>query len=103
MDTIAKPLRSWWNASNDSKPERGEGRLASNEDVIVYPLHMLDQAPVLRSIIITWTLRFDAILDTELLRNSLDHLLTMGDWRKLGGRLRTKVGRLSTAWLHNCS
>ncbi|KAM0241439.1 hypothetical protein ACHAP5_007636 [Fusarium lateritium] len=54
----------------------------------VYPLHMLDNTKNLRGIVITWTLRFDDVLDADELHDALSRLLDSGDWRKLGGRLR---------------
>ncbi|KAL3587656.1 hypothetical protein FPOAC2_13554 [Fusarium poae] len=54
----------------------------------VYPLHMLDNTKTLRSIVVTWTLRFDDVLDADKLHNALARLLDMSDWRKLGGRMR---------------
>jgi hypothetical protein len=57
----------------------------------VYPLHMLDNTKTLRSIVVTWTLRFDDVLDADKLHNALARLLDMSDWRKLGGRMRLSV------------
>ncbi|KAK0385862.1 hypothetical protein NLU13_7039 [Sarocladium strictum] len=54
----------------------------------VYPLHMLDDTKTLRGITLTWILRFDDVLDADKLHDALVRLLDMGDWRKLGGRLR---------------
>ncbi|ORY09327.1 hypothetical protein BCR34DRAFT_589431 [Clohesyomyces aquaticus] len=56
----------------------------------VYPVHMLDDSKSLRDIVVAWTLRFDDVLDSEKLHSSLLRLLEIGDWRKLGGRLRLK-------------
>lgn len=58
---------------------------------IIYPVHTLDDTRTLRSILITWTLCFNDVLDAEKLRSSLARLLEIGDWRKIGGRLRLKV------------
>ncbi|KAF5588043.1 lysr family regulatory [Fusarium subglutinans] len=61
---------------------------------IVFPLHEFDDSTINRYMQ-HWTLRFDAILDTEKLCTALTHLLSLGDWRKLGGRLEfNKVGKL---------
>lgn len=57
----------------------------------VYPLHMLDDTKTLRGITLTWILRFDDVLDADKLHDALVRLLDMGDWRKLGGRLRLNV------------
>ncbi|KAF2007692.1 hypothetical protein P154DRAFT_583862 [Amniculicola lignicola CBS 123094] len=61
----------------------------------IYPVHMLDDTPTLRGIIVTWTLCFNDVLDADKLHSSLSELLEIGDWRKVGGRLRLKPnGRL---------
>lgn len=57
----------------------------------VYPVHMLDDTKTLRGIIVTWTLRFNDVLDPDKLHASLSKLLEIGDWKKVGGRLRLKV------------
>lgn len=57
----------------------------------VYPVHMLDDTKTLRDIVVTWTLRFNDVLDADQLYASLSTLLEIGDWRKVGGRLRLKV------------
>ncbi|CAM1503471.1 Fc.00g010620.m01.CDS01 [Cosmosporella sp. VM-42] len=54
----------------------------------IYPLHMLDDTKTLRDIVVTWTLRFNDVLDADKLHVSLSRLLEIGDWRKVGGRLR---------------
>lgn len=56
----------------------------------IYPLHMLDDAPTLRGIVVTWTLRFNDVLDPDRLHASLSRLLEIGDWRKAGGQLRLR-------------
>lgn len=67
----------------------------------VYPLHMLDDTKTLRGIVVTWTLRFDDVLDADTLRDSLSRLLEIGDWRKLGGRLRLNVRKEhDIVWFH---
>lgn len=57
----------------------------------IYPVHMLDDTNTLRDIVVTWTLRFNDVLDADKLHRSLSRLLEIGDWRKLGGRLRLNV------------
>ncbi|KAH8891617.1 hypothetical protein GQ53DRAFT_687175 [Thozetella sp. PMI_491] len=68
-------------------PPAGAPQLAAESDDI-YPVHMLDDTKSLRGIVVTWTLRFNDVLDAEKLHNSLSRLLEIGDWRKIGGRLR---------------
>ena len=55
---------------------------------------MLDDTKTLRSIVVTWTLCFNDVLDAGNLHASLSRLLEIGDWRKVGGRLRLKVSFL---------
>lgn len=62
--------------------------VASDE---VYPLHMLDDTKTYRNIVVSWTLRFNDVLDATRLQASLSKLLEIGDWKKLGGRLRLQV------------
>ncbi|KAL5001377.1 hypothetical protein BDV10DRAFT_182610 [Aspergillus recurvatus] len=49
-----------------------------------------DDTKTPRNIVVTWTLRFNDVLDADKLHASLSRLLGIGDWRKLGGRLRLK-------------
>jgi hypothetical protein len=60
----------------------------------IYPTHMLDGAEAIKGIVIVWTLRFNDVLDADRLHVTLTKLLEIGDWRKLGGRLRLKVSFL---------
>lgn len=57
----------------------------------VVPMYDFDARPQVRDIIIGWTLRFDDILDADKLNVALSRLLEIGNWRKLGGRLRERV------------
>ncbi|KAH7129549.1 hypothetical protein B0J13DRAFT_509917 [Dactylonectria estremocensis] len=56
----------------------------------VFPLHFLDNLHTGRVIVLSETLRFDQVLDAEKLCEGLAKLLQQGDWRKLGGRLRSR-------------
>ncbi|KAK1979264.1 hypothetical protein LZ30DRAFT_631512 [Colletotrichum cereale] len=61
----------------------------------VYPLHVLDDTKMYREIFINWIMVFDDVLDPEKLRRSLTRVLELGDWKKIGGRLRLREdGRL---------
>ncbi|KAJ6146816.1 hypothetical protein N7497_008798 [Penicillium chrysogenum] len=73
-------------------PPESPPPLAGTDDV--YPVHMLDDTKTLRDIVVTWTLRFNDVLNVDSLHASLSKLLEIGDWRKLGGRLRLKNGEL---------
>ncbi|CZR65590.1 uncharacterized protein PAC_15490 [Phialocephala subalpina] len=65
-------------------PRRGE------MDDDVYPVHLLDNANDYRNLFMSYLFRFKDILDSDKLADSLTKLLEIGDWRKLGGRLRLK-------------
>ncbi|OBT41297.1 hypothetical protein VE00_08452 [Pseudogymnoascus sp. WSF 3629] len=60
----------------------------------VYPLFMLDDNKILHGIVVTWTLRFNDLLDADRLHTSLCRLLSIGDWRKVGGRLSRNANAL---------
>ncbi|ROT41992.1 hypothetical protein SODALDRAFT_374374 [Sodiomyces alkalinus F11] len=57
----------------------------------IFPVHFFDDTPTYRDLILCWTLRFNDVLDADKLHDALVRLLNMGDWRKLGGRLRLRV------------
>ncbi|KAF5640440.1 chloramphenicol acetyltransferase-like domain protein [Fusarium sp. NRRL 52700] len=57
-------------------------------DDIVYPTHMIDNVSVLKFLVMAWTMRFNDVLNADKLHQSLSELLNIGDWKKLGGRLR---------------
>ena len=57
----------------------------------VLPVHFFDDSATNRTLIISWTLRFNEVLDADKLNNSLQKLLSIGGWRRLGGRLRETV------------
>lgn len=73
-------------------PARPPPAKAGDDDI--FPVHMLDDTKTLRGIVVTWTLRFNDVLDADKLHDSLSRLLEIGDWRKVGGRLRLNVSFL---------
>lgn len=72
-------------------PETVLEATSSSEQDHVYPVHMLDDSTTLRGIVMTWTLCFNDVLDADRLHTALSKLLSIGDWKKLGGRLRLNV------------
>jgi hypothetical protein len=70
-----------------------EAKPADSVPEDVYPVFTLDDNETLRGIVVTWTLRFNDVLDADKLHKSLWRLLEIGDWRKLGGRLRLNASR----------
>lgn len=73
--------------------QAGPKRPARVQTDEILPVYDFDSRPQVRNIIIGWTLRFDDILDADKLGIALSRLLEIGDWRKLGGRLRETVSR----------
>ncbi|RDA87076.1 hypothetical protein CP532_0187 [Ophiocordyceps camponoti-leonardi (nom. inval.)] len=59
----------------------------ADDDDEVYPLHVFDGAEYNRKFI-SWLMRFNDVLDADRLHDALARLLEIGDWRKLGGRLK---------------
>jgi hypothetical protein len=60
-------------------------------DVQVISLHSKDDTWKNRGIALEFTLHFDHVLDSDRLRYSLQRLLEIGEWKKLGARLRLNV------------
>lgn len=58
-----------------------------------YPVHLMDGCK-LNHKVLGWTMRFNDVLDADKLHSSLTRLLSIGDWRKLGGRLKRNVSFL---------
>ncbi|KAH6985360.1 hypothetical protein EDB80DRAFT_224194 [Ilyonectria destructans] len=71
----------------ESTPRRQPPKVETDD---VYPVHFLDDLPSYRAMVLSWTLRFNDVLDADKLHNALAKLLERGDWRKLGGRVRTR-------------
>jgi hypothetical protein len=61
----------------------------------VIPGHFFDDNSINRSVLLYITLRFDHVLDPERLRHGLESLMQIGDWRKLGARVRLTVSTTS--------
>lgn len=57
----------------------------------VYPVHLLDTAQDFRKLFLAYLFVFTDVLDAQKLADSLSELLAIGDWKKLGGRLRKNV------------
>lgn len=58
-----------------------------------YPVHLLDGAKY-QQCILTMFIRFNDVLDPGKIKEAISQLLSIGDWRKLGGRFRRKGSRL---------
>lgn len=68
-----------------------DGLAPAFPDDHVFPVHAMDDTKTMRSILLAWTLCFNDVLDANKLQSSLAELFEIGDWRKLGGRLRLDV------------
>ncbi|KAJ5818542.1 hypothetical protein N7474_004133 [Penicillium riverlandense] len=53
----------------------------------IYPVHTLDDIKSNRTYV-DWLMVFNDVLDAKKLNDALSRLLDIGDWKKLGGRLR---------------
>ncbi|KAK4624440.1 Acetyltransferase BOT5 [Fulvia fulva] len=56
----------------------------------IYPLHSLDDTKSNRQFV-SWLLRFNDVLNAEVLHDALCRLLGQTTWRKLGGRLKQRT------------
>lgn len=64
----------------------------------IYPVHLLDNAKTFRNYE-SYLFRFNDVLDSKKLYSSLSRLLEIGNWRKVGGRLRLKVCIMDITYL----
>lgn len=62
----------------------------------IIPAHSHDDTATFRAIILDFTLRFDDVLDPEAMRRALARLMELGNWKKLGSRLRINVLAVSS-------
>lgn len=67
-------------------------QIQGNEKDIVIPFHYLDDMWHNKALLLDFTYRFDDLLDADMLKSSLERLMEMDGWRKLGGRVRINVG-----------
>ncbi|KAG6075720.1 hypothetical protein E4U33_002001 [Claviceps sp. LM78 group G4] len=65
--------------------------LYKHEEEQVYPIHCLDQPTTAKQSLRTWVMCFNDVLIAPKLHEALCHLLEIGDWKKLGTRLRVRV------------
>ncbi|KAK2592287.1 hypothetical protein QQS21_010007 [Conoideocrella luteorostrata] len=67
--------------------KRSAAAAASTTDWDEYPVHLMDRQKMNYKVL-GWAMRFNDVLDADQLHCALTQLLELGDWRKLGGRLR---------------
>jgi hypothetical protein len=78
-------------------PRQPPAKIASDE---VYPVYPWDDNKTLRSIIVTWTMVFDDVLDAEVLKRGLEGVIAREGWMKVGGRIRKGVSlTVSSFWV----
>ncbi|KAM7202680.1 hypothetical protein V8F33_002606 [Rhypophila sp. PSN 637] len=54
----------------------------------VLPVHPIDGSTVIRNMTMGTGFRFNQVLDCDMIHGALVRLLKIGDWKRLGGRLR---------------
>lgn len=59
----------------------------------IIPLYFWDNQQYARGVVLDCTFRFDDVMDTEKICLALERLLEIGEWRKLGARLRLNVSK----------
>jgi hypothetical protein len=65
-------------------------------------MHAFDDTPFMRKCPLLWTIRFDEILDADMLNEALSKLFEMDGWRRLGGRIRLNVsGFIASRYITN--
>ncbi|CVK96765.1 uncharacterized protein FMAN_11094 [Fusarium mangiferae] len=67
-------------------PKRPQFPTVPTDEVL--PMHPFDDTPFMRKCPMLWTIRFDEILDADILNEALSKLFEMDGWRRLGGRIR---------------
>ncbi|KAF5639236.1 hypothetical protein F52700_4088 [Fusarium sp. NRRL 52700] len=67
-------------------PKRPQFPTVPTDEVL--PMHAFDDTPFMRKSPMLWTIRFDEILDADMLNEALSKLFEMDGWRRLGGRIR---------------
>ncbi|RBR08440.1 uncharacterized protein FIESC28_10240 [Fusarium coffeatum] len=60
----------------------------TNPTDTILPVYYFDDTPLLRNYVQCSTLRFNDVLDAEMLKDSLSRVIALPGWRKLGGRVR---------------
>ncbi|KAJ4127830.1 hypothetical protein NW768_008108 [Fusarium equiseti] len=69
----------------------------TNPTDTILPVYYFDDTPLLRNYVQCSTLRFNDVLDAEMLKESLSRVIALPGWRKLGGRVRMNVSTLVKA------
>ncbi|KAJ4017479.1 hypothetical protein NW752_001385 [Fusarium irregulare] len=67
---------------------RQSSNYPTNPTDTILPVYYFDDTPLLRNYVQCSTLRFNDVLDVEMLRESLSRVVALPGWRKLGGRVR---------------
>lgn len=57
----------------------------------IYPVHFYDDTEIFRKSQGVWLIRFDDVLDPDIVHGSLERLCALPGWRKCGGRVRVNV------------
>ena len=70
---------------------RQSSNYPTNPTDTILPVYYFDDTPLLRNYVQCSTLRFNDVLDAEMLKESLSRVIALPGWRKLGGRVRMDV------------
>lgn len=73
-----------------SSSQNGTAPLIVEGDRIV-PMHLFDDTTANNNVPLSVTLCFNKVLQPDRIHSALVRLLQIGEWRKLGGRLRQHV------------
>ena len=57
----------------------------------IVSMHLFDDTTANNNVLLSVTLCFDKVLNSDRIHSALVRLLNIGEWRKLGGRLRRHV------------
>ncbi|KAI9035563.1 uncharacterized protein KD926_003265 [Aspergillus affinis] len=85
MNQILEAVRYWLGSAKQTS------RRNDLDPYEAFPVHFIDQAGIIRDSIITYTFRYNYILEPTKLQDALVRLLQSGDWRKMSGRLRRQI------------
>lgn len=83
-------MRNYEKFTRDSDLESAKDECLLYEDEVL-PIHFIDQAAIIRKIVLNYTFRYDNVLDARTLHESLIQLVHTPGWRKISGRLRANV------------
>ncbi|KAG6260967.1 hypothetical protein E4U46_003170 [Claviceps purpurea] len=88
----------WHSRTKRYRSSKKREPLYKHEEEQVYPIHCLDQPTTAKQSLRTWVMCFNDVLIAPKLHEALCRLLEIGDWKKLGTRLRVRDDGLLEAY-----